>query len=84
MSNPFLKYDIQALIEYIKQLPEIERRKIIEAFREDDLALVNEDAAIYLKMPVTKPNFEEDWDKSISSKEFKQSAIQHINTLPWK
>ena len=76
--------NFETLVKHVLQLSDIEKRKLRSILNDNELSIVNEEAALYLKVPAKNVEFEKKWKESLDAKQFKDKAIQHINSLPWK
>jgi len=51
---------------------------------ESGLPVVEDENATYLKASTRNNDFEQKWNESLTSGQFKKAVIQHIDGLPWK
>jgi len=74
----------QQLLDAINNLKPEEKDKLLQILSKDDLSVVKESEAIYVKSTPTAVDFEKKWNNGLTSEEFKEKIYQHIDTLPWK
>ncbi|MCZ4223218.1 hypothetical protein [Pedobacter rhodius] len=66
------------------QLSEFEKDKLLAALLENQLPTVNEEVSVCSQASTKNKEFEKKWNKSLTSAQFKNTAIQHLDSLPWK
>ena len=74
----------QQLVDAINKLQPEEKDKLLQILSKDDLSVVNESEAIYLRSTSKTLDFEKEWNDGLTSEEFKEKIYQHIDKLPWK
>ncbi|RZK58175.1 MAG: hypothetical protein EOO91_08740 [Pedobacter sp.] len=74
----------QELLDAINTLKPEEKVKLLQILSKDDLSVVKESEAIYVKSTPIGIDFEKKWNNGLTSEEFKEKIYQHIDTLPWK
>lgn len=74
----------QELVDAINNLKPEERSRLLQILAKEELPVVNESEAGYLKSTPTVLNFEEKWNNGLTSEEFMEKIHQHIDALPWK
>ncbi|GGE40739.1 hypothetical protein EV200_101748 [Pedobacter psychrotolerans] len=76
--------NFETLVKHVLQLSDIEKRKLRSILNDNELSIINEEAALYINASAKNVEFDKKWEESLDSKQFKDKAIQHINSLPWK
>jgi len=84
MDNPFSNMDFKALVGYVKQLSDAQKKELIDVLSQNRLPMVNDIDVVYTKSEAKAKDFDAKWNESISSSELKEAAAKHINSLPWK
>ncbi|MDQ0475662.1 MULTISPECIES: hypothetical protein [Chryseobacterium] len=81
MENPIIEIK-KELIEWIKNLDDLESiQSLLELKNADQTALSFSDAQSEYTV---KDDFDERFERGMTSKEFRRRIIQHIDSLPWE
>lgn len=76
--------DFNSLVQHIKQLSPSDKNKIMAILEESGLPVVEDEHTTYLKASTRNNDFEQKWSESLTSEQFKEAVIKHIDSLPWK